>query len=262
MESDEIKKVLLEILKYVDTICKENNINYSLGHGTLLGAIRHKGFIPWDDDIDIFLKRPEYNRLIEVLYSKNDTRYKVFSLKDEGYFYPYAKVSDMSSVILEKNWPDYQNLGLNIDVFPIDYLPEGREKEYYDKTKQYEKCLYNCLTDIAYADDNKIKHFIKKILRHHAVNNCRKKGEKYWKEKINSMTKIADSNKMACIVTGEYSLWDKKMFENYIDVEFENNKFSAVRDYDEMLKSIYGDYMKLPPENERESYHDFKAYWK
>lgn len=262
MTIDEIKKVQLEILIYIDQICKENNIKYSLAYGTQIGAIRHKGFIPWDDDIDILLKRAEYNKLLDILYKNDNKKYKVFSLKDKGYFYTYAKVSDTNTIIKEKNWPDYKDLGVNIDIFPIDFVPEEKEKEYYDEAKHYEICLHNCLTNIAYVHDKSYIRLLKKLCRFREVKRCRKHDEWYWKNKLNQMTRLEDGKDMACIVTGGYRLWPKEMLDNYIDVEFEGHMFSSVRDYDKMLKSTYGDYMKIPPENERVSYHDFVAYWK
>lgn len=262
MTTEEIKKVQLDILIYIDEICKDNDINYSLAYGTLIGAIRHKGFIPWDDDIDIILKRSEYEILLEALYKDNNSKYKVFSMKDEGYFYPYAKVSDLNTRITEKNWPDYKDLGVNIDIFPADYLPYGREKEYYDKTMHYVNCLHNCLTNIAYKHKNIVIHIIKRVLRFRRVKKCRQRDEWYWKNKINEMTHIADSQSMACIVDGEYCVWDKDIFEKYINVEFEKYKFSAVENYDTMIREYYGEYMDLPNSNERVSNHDFVAYWK
>lgn len=262
MTLEEIKKVQLDILVYIDKVCKEHNIKYSLGYGTLLGAVRHKGFIPWDDDIDIILKRSEYNKLINTLYEEKDDRYRVFSMKDEGYFYPYAKVSDNKTVIKEKNWPDYPELGVYIDIFPIDYIPEDNGEEYYNETMRYVNGLYNCLTDIAYVHNNRIKSILKKICRFRNVNKDRKKGEWYWKNKIEEMTSMKDSNIVASILSGKYCPWDKDLLDNFNEIEFENHMFNDVEDYDTMLKSYYGDYMQLPPENERVSNHDFTAYWK
>ena len=101
MTLDEVKKVQLDILKYVDMICKKNNIQYSLAYGTLLGAVRHGGFIPWDDDIDIVLMRSEYDKLLQYLYVEQDDTYQVVSMKDEGYWYTYAKVTDKRTFIKE-----------------------------------------------------------------------------------------------------------------------------------------------------------------
>ncbi len=257
---EEIKKVQLDILIYVDKVCKKHHIKYSLADGTLLGAVRHKGFIPWDDDIDILLERNEYNKLLKVLYDEKDSKFKVYSLIDEGYFYPYAKVSDTDTRIKEKNWPDYKDLGVNIDIFPTDYVPEGCEKEYYDKTMHYVNGLYDCLTDIAYAHDKSYVRLIKRILRFRKVRRNRKKGESYWKNKINSMTCLKESSKMSRLVEGDFQIWDKSILKQYSELEFENNQFSVVKDYDEILKSIYGDYMELPPVSERVPCHDFIAY--
>ena len=262
MTLDEIKKTQLGILLYIDKLCRENGIKYSLAYGTLIGAIRYKGFIPWDDDIDIVLKRSEYEKLLEVLYKYNNSQYKVFSMKDEGYFYPYAKVGDLNTIIKEKNWPDYKDLGVNIDIFPIDYVPDGEEKAYYDRMQHYVRCLHNCLTDIAYTHQSKIKSLVKRICRFRKVKKCRSKGEWYWKEKIEQMTHIKESKNIACIVDGDYCLWKKELLENYIDIEFENTLFKSSKDYDEMLRKYYGDYMQLLPIEERVSNHDFVAYWK
>ena len=102
----------------------------------------------------------------------------------------------------------------------------------------------------------------KKIIRFRNVNKDRKKGEWYWKNQIEEMTSMKDSNIVASIVSGKYCPWDKNLLDNFNEIEFENHMFNDVEDYDTMLKSYYGDYMQLPPENERESNHVFKAYWK
>lgn len=260
---DEIKKVQLDILIYIDKVCKDNNIEYSLAYGTLLGAVRHKGFIPWDDDIDILLKRSEYNKLIETLSKEQSDKYRVFTTKDEDYYYLYAKVADLSTVIKEKNWPDIKDLGVYIDIFPIDYLPDENGEEYYNKAKYYMYCLYNCLTDIAFVHNKRYMRAIKKILRNRKVKKCRQQSEWYWKSKFEEMTQINNSSHMANIVDGGgYRPWESSIMDSYSKLEFENHMFNVVSDYDIMLKSRFGDYMQLPPENERVSNHDFKAYWK
>lgn len=102
MTLGEVKECELNILIYIDQLCKKNNINYTLGYGTLLGAVRHKGFIPWDDDIDIILVNDEYKKLLKVLYKDKNSQYRVLSPKDEGYWYSYAKVTDSRTLICEK----------------------------------------------------------------------------------------------------------------------------------------------------------------
>ncbi len=168
----------------------------------------------------------------------------------------------MNTIIREKNWPDYKDLGVNIDIFPIDFVPDGEEKAYYDRMQQYVRCLHNCLTDIAYAHKNKITSLVKRMCRFREVKKCRRKSEWYWKDKIEQLTHIKESQNIACIVDGDYCLWRKDLLEDYIDIKFENSTFKASKYYDEMLREYYGNYMQLLPIEERTSNHDFEAYWK
>ena len=126
---EEIQKIELDILIYLDKICKENNIKYYLSSGTLLGAIKYKGFIPWDDDIDVVLFRSDYLKLIDVL-GKNDEKYKILSIYNtEDYYYPFAKLVDTRTVLIE-NSKKIKDMGVYIDIFPIDgYITENIEKE-------------------------------------------------------------------------------------------------------------------------------------
>ena len=262
MTLDEVKQVELEILEYVDKICKENNIQYSLADGTMLGAVRHKGFIPWDDDIDILLKREEYEKLLRILYSKTDEKYQVFSPKDEGYWYSYAKVTDTRTIIVEKNWSQYEGMGVYIDIFPIDYL--GEDPINYIKTaRYYDKCLKWCLTNIAYKDEKIYKRIIKRILRWKEVNYCRKKGEKYWKNKLEELRLSPKNGTMVNFCASDVCRgYDVSVLDKYTTITFENRQFQIIERYDEMLKFLYGDYMQLPKEEDRISNHDFTPYWK
>ena len=261
MVSDEVKQVQLEILAYVDEICREYNINYSLAYGTMLGAVRHKGFIPWDDDIDIILMRSEYQKLLNILYDKKNDKYQVYSPKDEGYWYNYAKVTDKRTKIIEKNWPQYEGLGVNIDIFPIDYLAEDSH-EFFETAKYYDKCIKWCLTDIAFKDKKIYKRIIKKICRWKEVNKCRKKGEWYWKSKLDKLINSCKSGTKIDCLAFTHRGWDSSIMDRYVTVVFEKREFQIIERYDEMLRSIYGDYMQLPKEKDRVSNHDFIPYWK
>jgi lipopolysaccharide cholinephosphotransferase len=122
IENDELKELQLDMLKNVAEFCKERGIQYSLAFGTLLGAVRHKGFIPWDDDIDICMPRPSYDRFVQE-YEDSEGIYECLTFeKDNKFLFPFAKVSDRRTVALEQaRFVDkYSKLGVNIDIFPVD----------------------------------------------------------------------------------------------------------------------------------------------
>ena len=120
---DEAKQIEQQILKYIDKTLRENGISYWLDAGTLLGSVRHKGFIPWDDDIDLVIMRKDYDRAIEVLNNSSD-RYKVLTMHNtEDYYYTFAKITDTHTHIVERDWREIRDLGIYVDLFPLDYLP-------------------------------------------------------------------------------------------------------------------------------------------
>ena len=117
---DEVKKIQLEILAYIDSFCKKNNISYFINYGTLLGAVRHKGFIPWDDDIDISMDREHYNMFIEK-FNQDSSKYKILSLDtDKAYFNNFIKVVDTTTKIVDnRNYKTF-SCGVFVDIFPMD----------------------------------------------------------------------------------------------------------------------------------------------
>lgn len=261
---EKIKEIQLEILKYIKGICEEHNIKYFLCGGTLLGAVRHKGFIPWDDDIDILLPRNDYMRLISLL--KDGDKYRCLSsYYNSDYYYSFAKVVDTDTVLIEREEYPIKDLGVFIDIFPIDGLPENKKelKTQFNRVLKYRNRLYFSLMVKCLPASVKWKYgfkymywFLMKII-----------GWKRWLkiiERLGTMYKYADSDKVACIVSG-YGLkeiMNKSVFEKVIFLEFEGEKFPAPIGYNEYLTSLYGDYMKLPPIEKRVSHHKFEAFFK
>lgn len=139
---EELKSRQLEILTRIDKFCTEHNIQYSLAFGTLLGAIRHKGYIPWDDDIDIMMLRSDYNRFISLFY---DEQLRVLSIENESrYILPFAKVVDNNSILIEQSTMELP-LGIYVDIFPVDNIPDdiSLRNDFYRKKK-----ILNYLHDI------------------------------------------------------------------------------------------------------------------
>ena len=122
---DELKRIQIAILDKVHAFCLENNIIYFLSCGSLLGAIRHGGYIPWDDDIDLFMPRESYERFISS-YNEADNGTRVRTLfTDKRYYYSFAKVEDVNTILVEK-LPEKMDIGVNIDIFPIDGVPNNK----------------------------------------------------------------------------------------------------------------------------------------
>lgn len=119
----ELKRIELDILKYIKTQCEKYNLRYYLAYGTLLGAVRHKGFIPWDDDIDIHMPREDYDKLIELEYNNPDSKYKLLSPKyNKDYYYSFAKMVDNETILEETGLKQIKELGVYVDIFPLDYI--------------------------------------------------------------------------------------------------------------------------------------------
>lgn len=265
---DEIKKIETGILKYIDEICKENNIQYFIYAGTLIGAIRHGGFIPWDDDIDIALTRDNYNRLLEILKKDKNCRYKLFdnSIQDD-YFYPFAKLIDTETIVIEKSFKSIKNYGLFVDIFALDEVPamEKLKRTHYKKIKRKQRLIFYYATK-KFDKRNIIKYVCKKLIKFYA----RKKGiNKILLEYEKICTEYNNSSFNCHLMLNNWSLskYDRAFIESKAvnsgtkRARFENIEVNIPNDYDSILRSHYGNYMVLPPEDERIN-HCMEAYWK
>lgn len=154
---DELKDRQIAILDVVDAFCRENNINYWLDSGTLLGAIRHGGYIPWDDDIDIGMLRPDYDRFL-AMFNKFNKQYQVSSVENDINFpYPFGKVLDTHTVLYEPNEQGVK-LAINIDIFVYDNAPEDDKlvERMYRKRDFYNKIYHFLLYKTKLRNDSKV----------------------------------------------------------------------------------------------------------
>lgn len=147
----ELKEIEFDILKVFDDFCKENNIRYYLAYGTLLGAIRYKKFIPWDDDVDLLIPRDDYNRMIKLF--KDSERYRLFAFdRNPNFIYPFAKLCDMTTKKDEFGYENGVELGVDIDLFPLDAWDDDLEKAKKEAKRIKKLMFYLGLTRLKKAD--------------------------------------------------------------------------------------------------------------
>lgn len=262
---DEMKRIQVDILKDVHQFCIENNIHYTLIFGTLLGAIRHKGYIPWDDDIDIAMMRPDYEKFV-ASYKHKEGWYHVYDFrKDKDYHNPYAKVAD-TRTILEEN-VSTKDIGINIDVFPFDYMFDTEEEcRNFIQSLNKLKTLFR----IKLVKPGKKNSWWKRILIRLSkvaalpwtIRSITEKEYAKIGELNNSSAQFialpVDPEKDAAL----RSIVPRRMFENFVRVPFEGSEFMAIADYDQWLTGMYGDYMTPPANKDRTSPHTLSnIYW-
>ena len=277
MSLEEIKECELNILKYLDQFCKKHNLRYFLAGGTLIGAIRHKGFIPWDDDIDIIMPRPDYTKLLRILNSKNSI-YRVHSCFDGEWRSTFAIIEDTRTKKEYLGFNQNKSVGVDIDIFPTDGTPNN----YYLR-----RCFFfllNRLSNIVTLSDQKFKiskHYVDKDTRFTYVKTMLRTFVKFLAIPIARITRVFNLSLLINKIAMHYDVYNSKFIgvsvmphygykecihaEGFLEIEnrlFEGDYYSTPLHYDEYLSNLYGDYMKMPPIDKQVSHHDFIAYWK
>lgn len=230
----EVQLLEFGILKYLRSICEKFGLRYFLGAGTMIGAVRHKGFIPWDDDIDVFMPNDDYLKLLEVF--PKGGRYQIADWRlQEDYYLTFGKIADTNTLLFHRRYKmQYSLMGIYIDIFPLDGYPDSQEeiqKKYQENVLlEDEWYYYYNFREIQKLKDNRRE-----------IQNI-KYGFPYDESNI-----IGETN------TIKVKQWtsNKELFANTVLAEFEGESFPIPAGYDEHLRSRYGDYMQLPPENER-----------
>lgn len=230
--------IMLDELIELDRICKKNNINYWLDSGTFLGAVRHKGFIPWDDDVDVCMLEADYNKFLEKAVKELDSGYFIQTLKtDINSFSFWAKLRDRNSIFIEEgdNENEYFHQGINVDIFPMI--------QKTIKLKNLYKILF-CLKNLEISKNRNKFLFLKKVFIFFKINKL-----------ANKIIKLISETENKNFVKYKYSF--QKIYK-YTDIfplseiEFEGHKFPCPNNTDAYLKELYGNtYMELPPEKDR-----------
>lgn len=265
--TEECKQIMLDILIDIDTFCRQNNIEYFLEGGTAIGAIRHKGYIPWDDDIDIAMTRPNYERFIHTFggaYSHLD----LFAPElDANYFASYANVCD-NRTLLEEELFEHRgyDIGVKVDIFPIDACEDNIRvcNRWHYIVRMIDNILSRRHRNMAYTWKHNKINFITCSLVRLLTYPIKYRTWMRWLLKIVTRCNYSTANYAyhASLPYKKVTRCPKKVFEEYADVEFEGHKIRHLKDYDTHLRTIFGDYMQLPPVEQRVGHHGFTAYWK
>ena len=260
----EIQSETLKIMKVIHKICVEQNLKYALFYGTLIGAVRHNGFIPWDDDLDIVMPRGDYEKLAEyfTLHEKELLPYKLFSYKTvENYPYMINRICNTDFRMDAENEKDC-GMGTFIDVYPLDGAGNGTDKVFNKKAWFYSSMYFSKSREHYVPVKGVAKLLVKKtaycISKITSYKSIRKK-----LEKLACKYPYEESEFVAVVVWGNARYFYKKSFFDDLCLEkYEDTEFYIPRNYDEILKAQYGDYMQLPPKNERIGHHFYKIFRK
>lgn len=255
----ELRELQMQVLDAIDAYCHDNNLTYFISSGTLLGAVRHGGYIPWDDDIDIYMPRESYERIRRGFNDANG-RYKLIDgYNTPGYHYTFTKIVDTETILIEGEHPDRQ-IGIYVDIFPIDYVPEDyaqleaifKKKQRLDHLLIARQCPILCTKSIGgilYRLYSRLTTTRLGLLR-----------------KYDSLIKNDRQSSLVCNMTDAGPKSPKSAFRaeaiaSDVDIKFENRSYKTMVGYMEYLEHTYGDYMTLPPVDKR-VHHSFTAYIK
>lgn len=273
---DEIKSISFNILKYIKDICDSNSINYYLYCGTLLGAFKYNGFIPWDDDIDVVLLREDYMRLIEILSKNNEGRYKLISIYNhKGCYYQFAKLVDSETVLIEEAKP-IEGMGVYVDIIPMDSIPNEDSDKFFKKIELLRKfatarwCSNNSRENkFAFKGSNKSNFNLKISYIKASIFNIITKplGIRFFAKKLDkyaSKYSNCTTDNVCRLLNGygKKEMIPRKQFNSSKKYLFETEKFSSIKNPDIFLKKVYGNYMEELPKEEQKSHHKIVAYWK
>ncbi|MBQ0054810.1 MAG: LicD family protein [Synergistaceae bacterium] len=253
----EMQLVQLDILKQVIKICEKYNITYFAAWGTLLGAVRHKGFIPWDDDIDLNMPRPDYERFCEIAAKELEAPYFLQTYKtDAACNLHAATVQNINTALILKNHPADIANGIRVDIMPLDGTCP--DKAYYKKLKVLYRIYKYCAID--WFDWEKyfgkgMKRFLGKIINIFYFGD---KSYEYFFEMQEKLYQAIPYISAEYVADYPCDAWPfrKEIFAEKVYLDFEDIKICCPARYDELLTQLFGDYMTPPPKKDREQHHN------
>lgn len=267
----ETKEISLEILKYIADLCQQLNLKYFLMWGTLIGAVRHKGFIPWDDDIDIMLPREDFNQLIRYLMENKEEiqPYELYSkYNKEDYFYSVSRLVDTRTVILGERKPTTKqcDCGVFVDIYPLENSGNTREEaeKFFTKQKKIEWKKFLAIDNYKPARSSLINSIGKIPISIYAHLCGYKKFDAELENRANVLSKESTAY-VSCWAgwnSPHTGTFNHEWFEKLIEVPFEQYCFLIPACYEEILSQVYGNYMEYPPIEKQVGHHEYTAYMK
>ncbi len=250
----------LEMAIYFRDFCKENNLKFFLCGGGCIGAVRHKGFIPWDDDVDVFMPRDDYEKLKELWPQKADTSRFSYCRPDKRHYYRnlFATINDNNTTFIKTHQADLDvNHGIVLDILPLDGYPNSKLARL---SQVFWALIYSIFCAqmvpvnhgkmVSFLGDFLLKCVPSKKIRHKVWRFAEKQMSKY---------KISDCDNITELCSGPYYMrkkYPKTAFEKAIEVEFEGTLMPIPIGFDEYLRTAFGDYMQLPPKEKQVAHHD------
>lgn len=265
---EEIHKETLEILKKIISICDELKINYFLAYGSLIGAVRHQGFIPWDDDLDLIMLRPEYDKFLQYCTEHEEELFP-FKLMGRhntpGFPFTITRFCDLRYRMVADEIPD-AGMGMFIDIYPFDGAGND-EQQIHQKIAKKKWLWINCLFSALKGKfEPSTKGFLRSIVKLPGHLFARLMGPDYFLNRLETLKDIyslEESKYVTCMIWDwPIKLKEKKHFEEFTYLPFEGIQVKVPKEYDTVLRNSYGDYMCLPPEEKRVPHHEYCLYRK
>lgn len=251
----ELRQIQMGILDEVHRFCEQHGLRYFLSSGTLIGAVRHKGYIPWDDDIDIYMPRQDYEQFLQTYHDASGCYKAIDPQREAHYYYTFAKVVDQRTKMVEKETEGYE-IGVYMDIFPVDYVTDDlQERERIFKQKKLLYKIRRCKISKSNPLYSKLAYFIYKHwpLSVHQIE-----------QRIRRLIVLDTPTQTVCNMTEAgpsiKGCFPAEDIASSVDIEFEGRMYKTMVGYKDYLERTYGDYMTLPPVEQRVTHH-FEAYW-